>query len=273
VCAAVLIYLERTQEAFEAAGVRFPDDENRTTSDVDVLAETNAGYYVLEHTLIQTYPRQVLDGLQFVELLGPLEDELQGILPVGDFTLSVGICGVQGAKDTTRIRTLVADWVKEQAPALALEPPGNRVVGRPDGVPFDVALMRHLGHVNRLKVMRSADLDTLRMPLAECLETAMTRKLPKLAAAGEKVGGKSVFVMESADHLKDHCDLIAALEEVEGTQIKAPDLMFFVETQSGEAWFVRPVNRSKQGFVPGEAVVVTRDEANEFLERVCDAAR
>ena len=268
VCGAVLIFLERN-EKLTFSGVRFPDYENRETRDVDLLAECGTARLVLEHTLVQSYHDQEFDGIQFVDLLYPLGDELTGSLPPGEFTLYTGIGEVRGSKNADRIRASIADWIRQQAPTIALDgPTGNHVTGRPDRVPFEVTLLRTRGSTSRLKVLRSADTEALQEPLGECLKTALVKKLPKLAEAAEREDAQSVFVMESKDHLKDSSDVVAALEKIHETDYIEPDSIFIVETQCGEEWFVCPIRRIETGISAGDWEVIQETEASEYLKRL-----
>ena len=50
----------------------FPDDDNRKSRDIDALA----GQYAIEHTSIDSIPKQREDDSYFVRALGGLESEI-----------------------------------------------------------------------------------------------------------------------------------------------------------------------------------------------------
>lgn len=266
VCAAVLLHIERI-EGLKYSKVSFPDHENRNSSAVDVLAQNGVFNLTVEHTLVESFPDQVLDGVQFVQLVGPLEQELDGRLPEGDFRLAVMIRAVAGALQGPEIRRALRSWIIENAPLLSLgQPPTNVIRARPPGVPFDIMLSRYKGNRNRLSISRSApdNLDDLR---AERVRTALDKKLPKLALARDG-NTRSVLVMESNDMLNSAQDLARALSETVRPDDEIPDLIYVVETHCGIHWFVYNVRRSEAGFIPDPPEESEQGTAIDYLSRV-----
>lgn len=269
VCAAVLLSIELT-DGVKFTKVRYPDDEHRDRSEIDLLAESSTITMAMEHTLVESFPEQIKDGIWFVDLFLPLESQLTGKLPHGDFRLSAAPGAVRGATEGEKIRTQVYSWIVEKAPILSLgKPPNHRIIGGPPELPLEITLTRYRGSIDRLNIARALpdDIDMLRV---ESIKTALKKKLPKLSKA--KVGStKSIFVMES----NDMANSAPILAEFLGAAVRAdddmPDLIYAVETGFDKEWFVYKVTRADQCFIQDDPIIIEQGRAFGFLSALCSS--
>ena len=88
-----------------------PDTIERNLPAVELLFETPTTKFAIEHTRIESFPNQIVDGKQFAQLLAPLETELEGRLPGFYFLfVDVGEAKVPVSQHGA-IRTAVTDWI------------------------------------------------------------------------------------------------------------------------------------------------------------------
>ena len=92
---------------------RWPDKENRKTSDIDAVA----GCFAIEHTSIDTLPNQRRDSDWFIQAVGGIEKELTGRLP---FRLNITIeyDAVKKGQDWAAIRQNLKDWIINESSSL-----------------------------------------------------------------------------------------------------------------------------------------------------------
>ncbi|MFQ5658187.1 MAG: hypothetical protein ACE5G5_11640 [Candidatus Methylomirabilales bacterium] len=241
VCEAVIHVMgNRKRETLSVVGV--PDEKERQEKAVDFRLRGTSSEFILEHTRIESFPGQITDDRQFVNLLGPLEAELSGTLPTpGHYVLDVAPGAVRGATRGQRVREALVAWVCKKAPALELgsprTAPNHCIREVPTGVPFEVTLCRWPSLDGRFYIARSVRND-LEMKRRLRIGTALDDKCPKLRAA-KFDGVTSVLVFESNDIALANCADIgeAFVKELSRRQDAIPDEVYLVETEL-ERWAV-----------------------------------
>lgn len=217
---------------------------------VELLFKGPTKHYAMEHTLIESFPMQIKDGMDFVALLEPLEQELSGVLP-GTYTLtvSVGVTGGISVGDHPRIRELVSQWILSSGPSLecgaSRKGPRCVITERPMGVPFSLTLYRSTASGSRLKISRFSpeDLEDQRL---ERVREALKRKCPKLSKHQDD--RETVLALEYCDialGAPDKIGLAVGLALAERVDRKdAPHSIFLVDTYIERPW---PVWTLKEG--------------------------
>ncbi len=106
----------------------WPDEENRTSNDIDAIA----GQFAIEHTSIDTVENQRRNNAWFMDAIGDIEKELKGHF---SFRLEVVIPyeGTQ-CKDRQAIKDAMKSWLLTEAPRLA---EGIHNVKGVIGIPFN----------------------------------------------------------------------------------------------------------------------------------------
>jgi len=107
---------------------RWPDKENRKTSEIDAIA----GCFAIEHTSIDTLPNQRRDSDWFIQAVGGIEKELTASLP---FRLNITIeyDAVASGQNWATIRQNLNAWIIDESPRLN---DGLSVPEKVHGVPF-----------------------------------------------------------------------------------------------------------------------------------------
>jgi hypothetical protein len=214
-----------------------PDKTERQRQAVEMLFESPTARYAMEHTRIESFPGQIVDGVMFSRLLEPLEKELTGRLP-GRYSLTVGVGATDGirASDQQRIRELVKRWIMSKAESLDTRGAGSVVTEQPPGVPFAITLLRSSLPGSRMVISRSWP-DALEEQRLKRVQTALARKCPKLAEYKAE-NRQTVLVLESDDiGLGCHGAIREAVAKAVVSRDDVPDRIFLAETET-RPWFV-----------------------------------
>ena len=240
VCKAVVDFIAR-RKGIVIEYIDYPDEKERTKEEVDVLVKASSGEIVLEHTRIESYPKQIEDWSQVRRLLKPLEEILDKQLPMpGHYELAVKVGAAKGAKNTESIQKALIKWIKKQAPALQLGSPEvapkHYTSGRPEGVPFEVSLYRWPRNDGKFWIVENAP-DDLESKRRERIHEALMDKCPKLWKAKEDKR-TSILLLESDDIcLGNHLSVGKILMDELPLRIDAPDEVYFAGTEL-ETWIV-----------------------------------
>jgi len=107
---------------------RWPDKENRKTSDIDAIA----GCFAIEHTSIDTLSNQRRDSDWFMQAVGGIEKELSVLVP---FRLKITIeyDAVTKGQDWATIRQNLKTWIINDSPRLDN---GRSILEDVPGIPF-----------------------------------------------------------------------------------------------------------------------------------------
>jgi len=206
---------------------------------IEWIYETAKTRFALEHTRIESFPKQIAEGKRFAQLLGPLEEELAGRLPGAFFLIvDVGVAKAP-AQQHAEIRRALAEWILANGGALDPEektgPGGNcDIAATPIGVPFEVTLHRDCDYESRLLIMQRfvGDGEALRR---ERIAEALGRKCPKLQEA-QNNGCVSVLILESDDiALANRVAAAAATVAELAARDDVPDIVVWART-STQPW-------------------------------------
>jgi hypothetical protein len=213
--------------------IRRPERETACPKDarIDYCVDVGAVTLAIEHTLIEAFPSQIKDGIQFAAFAEPIQDAFKTGLP-GNYglTLEIGSLAGLSKQKIPEIREAVIEWIRREAPLLSA-PPNHFICARPEGVPFKVSLHKHKASWRKecLVAMRAApvDLETRR---TERLRCALKRKQPKLRI-WEEQGAKSVLVLECGDiALSNEIEIKDALAKVVAFPGELPNYVILVDT-------------------------------------------
>lgn len=229
VCEAALELLS-TREGSSFAVLEHPELSERQRPAVELLVKLGLTEWVVEHTQVESFPGQIEDDQRFVELLGPLEDELHDKLPgPGGYRLVVDAQAVAGIKrpHVTPTRQAISEWVRTKATALGI---GEAIFEQPEGVPFELTLL-HVSYGNGTFMIRRFVPPELEARRQERIRKALEAKCPKLRQA-RGADRKSLLVLESNDIALANAQVIA---EACATEIRqrsdAPDVVYLIETE------------------------------------------
>ncbi|MFQ5741471.1 MAG: hypothetical protein ACE5JX_20940 [Acidobacteriota bacterium] len=212
---------------------------------VEWVFDTPTARFAVEHTRIESFPKQIGEGKRFAQLLGPLETELAGKLP-GAFFLIVDVGTAKAPSGQhAELRKALSEWILAKGAALDPEeqtgPHGNcKITESPPGVPFEVTLHRDSNYDSRLFIIQNltGDLESLRR---DRIREALSRKCPKLLEA-QRGGRVSVLILESDDiALANQVAIAEATVEELAARSDAPDVVIWARTstQPWKAWLIK----------------------------------
>lgn len=218
-----------------------PDCHENRQQAVDLIARDRVGEFAVEHTGLDSFPRQRGEGAWLQQELAPLEAELSGSLGVaGTFRLVVPNGALRGMPRGARalVLGLVRDWISRTAPTLQIGSPAT-VPAHSAIAPGElggVVLQRWRGPVGgRLVVSRvpPEELEALRQVVAT---GALERKAPKLEQArrGQRT---TVLVLEVWDVALANAGVVATavIEACGQFAGPLPDAIVEVDT-TGAPW-------------------------------------
>lgn len=224
---------------------------------VDLLFRLGTDHYALEHTQIEAFPGQIRHDARFWQFISPVMDQLGDSMPrpgVYDLVFPLDTRMNARADELDRRRAALVQWVREAARELhALHPQrldratcphgfeGERI-GRPEGFPFDVRLIRSVHwsesgvHDGVILPVRTAPSDN--EPLRrKRIETALESKREKLAYRKTE-GARTVLALESSDMvLTNHALVGNHLAELLPSQPSWLDELHFIDTTTS-TWSV-----------------------------------
>jgi hypothetical protein len=236
---------KRRNEVF--SDVEMPDEMERERQAVDLAFQSTYGKFVMEHTQIESFPEQILDGIRLINILSPLEARLQNTLPVpGHYQLAIEVGALKRVKDAERLRQFLTDWIIKTAPLLKTHPISDRCIKEtPPGVPFPVLLCRYPGLDGRFILCRYSPKE-LEKERRVRLDKAINDKCPKLH--GAKGEATSILVLESDDIALANHDLIAeAVKDQFREEDLLPDEIYLVETEE-EPWLITVLKEGAEWF-------------------------
>ncbi len=206
----------------EYSVVSVPDEVNRTTPDIDALAEAEGGpRLAIEHTLVQTLRGQKTDNIRFMEVIVPLSLRLAPLLP-HDMHLILPHGALQTGMNWSDIVAALERWVLAGADSF---PQGFSSHPDIEGVPFGVDVLKPYDPIGLpFEITRMGpDKETRQNEVKGLLVEALERKHDKLSVyAGEDT--EVVLLLESEDWvLIGPTDLYAAYREARGMS-ETPDI-------------------------------------------------
>ncbi len=248
VCTALIDFIAK-QKNLTIREICCPDKEKKNNlPSVDRLIKCPDVEIVLEHTLIESYPKQIADSKRVDNLLGPLRAKLAGELPKpGHYELSIDVGAVKGAKDTKIVQTALIKWIKEKAPLLQVGSPNvapaHYIREKPPEVPFEVTLYRLSRSDGGFWISVNAPED-LKKSRRQRIRKAIEDKCPKLCKArGDKC--ISILLLESDDLFLGNCSETAqAIAKELCPRNDSPEEIYLVETEI-KPWVVWVLKEGK----------------------------
>lgn len=226
---------ERKRELF--SGLGWPDEKERAKKAVDVNFSGEGSKYVMEHTQIESFPKQIADGVRIMQLLYPLEKSLSDCLPgPGHYQLSVVFGAIEGSMDYDKIRSILEKWIREKVLTLEIgspvTAPRHCLRETPPGLPFEVSLYRWPGRDGVFRIYCFVP-EKINERRRERIKIALEDKCPKLKFAKINADAKSILVFESNDiALGNYVDIATAvIEEISKRSDDIPDEIYLVETE------------------------------------------
>ena len=166
---------------------RRPDEENRSSRDIDAIA----GRFAIEHTSIDTLPKQRRDADWFMRVAGSLERELVTTLP---FRLSITLeyDAVKTGQNWSAIRAELKNWITNESPRLL---DGRFILDNLPGIPFRLHVVKSR---ERPPGVFFARFQPNNDSLSSRVRVAFDRKAEKLAKY-QAPGTTTILLIESDD--------------------------------------------------------------------------
>ena len=212
--------------------VRYPDQENSATRDIDAYATAPGERpLAIEHTNIESFSGQFADNKRFAQHYGQLETDLKDAF---DFRMRLYLPVFAFRKGTNwkQARDTVRDWLLQNASSL---PDGFSPV-QVSGLPFSIAVHKDGKGSSRFTVARwapaSADVDVeATLNIARALEN----KNDQMKKYRDE-GAYNILVLESSDSaLVNHSTLYKAfLQALEMVPIPNIDEVWLASTYAPE---------------------------------------
>ena len=179
---------------------RCPDEENRTSSDIDAIA----GPFAIEHTSIDTLPNQRRNNEWFMKVIEGIEEEFSSQL---SFRLSISFYDGSIAKgqDWKKICQGFKNWINQEKDNPRLEDGPHWINNIPD-IPFRFHVIKEHDPSQGVRFSRFPPEDT---DLPNRVRKLFDRKAKKLGKY-QNFGKTTVLLVESND---------IALMDIQGRKI------------------------------------------------------
>lgn len=175
--------------------VRWPDEENRSSRDIDAYAEAaGAISLAIEHTKIESFYGQLADNERFGQHYGELESQLKHAFDFG-LELVLPLFAFQKGTKWAAIRDLIRDWLLANAQSF----PQGRSSYQIPGVPFSITVFKDTGGIKSFFVARRAPSDRdVQIETIQNIAGALEDKNSQLSKY-RAAGAHSILVLESVD--------------------------------------------------------------------------
>jgi hypothetical protein len=219
----------------------YPDEEERQSPAIDLLAHDGLGPISVEHTLIEPYSAQLHDNKRVVEVFAGFPERFgRGLESPGHYTLGIHTRGghLFPRRDKAKALDRLETWIRAQNLPIPEIPPrrANHIVGIPPEVPIAVTLyrMRCLPEDDGSLGVAFLRPDDQEQQRVERIGKALEDKTPKLEAA-RQTGGITLLVLESHDNIMSNPVVIAqgVYAAAQGHSV-LPDAIVCVETSAGD---------------------------------------
>lgn len=199
---------------------RWPDEENRNSSDIDAVA----GKFAIEHTSIDTIINQRRDSDWFMQAVGQLEKELS---PKLKYHLSITIPyeGIQKGHNFSSIKERLRSWILNDSAKL---PDCTRTISGVTGIPFEFRVIKASDRSPGLFFSRFVPDDPA---LPNRLKELLDRKAEKLASY-KNDGKTTILLVESGDiALMNESKMLKAIRTGFGNSLpEGVDQIWYVHT-------------------------------------------
>lgn len=176
-----------------------PDKTIRNSKACDSIATIGKKRVAIEHTSIDSYPKQREEGALFLELFVPIKNVLEKELKIpGRFVLCTDSNINLKRFNFEKVRPLIINWCLEKAGNLEIGSPSTAprhfISEQLPGIPFKIKLYRWQGQNGvRLSMNLSEEIE---IELIEVLKSAMSSRGKKVVSYKEK-GFKTILLLES----------------------------------------------------------------------------
>lgn len=246
-CDAVLRILEEQHHAKRLDVVR----DTSAQRGVEVTCTIGSQHYALEHTLIEPFPDNKKDDIEFTRVFDDaFETEVRDMLrPELAYDVYVDVYAFAGMKikELLALRQALIVWLRTTLPKLPT-PSGFRqtsISGDRPEAPVRVRLNAHRSKTlgGRLLPGRFAPVDLEELRRARLLK-ALDDKGPKLHAARRK-STRTVLVVENTDIALTNAGLVGEIfQELSARVRHMPDDIFMVDTGTMRYFYVTQVRRN-----------------------------
>ncbi len=243
-CDAVLRIIEEQHHAKRVDVVR----DTATQRGVEVTCTIGGQHYALEHTLIEPFPENQKDNIEFSKIFDePFEAHVRDLLKADlVYEVHVDVYAFAGmkVKELSAARQALIAWLRATLPSLPVpsEYPQTSIHGDRPEAPVRVRLSCHRSKAlgGRLLPGRvaPAELETLRRTR---LKKALQDKSPKLHAA-KLPGTRTVLVLENADIAVTNASIVGqVIDHLAQAAAYIPDNIFLVDTGTQNRFYVTQV--------------------------------
>jgi hypothetical protein len=179
---------------------KWPDKENRNSSDIDAIAADLA----IEHTSIDTLPDQRRDSDWFMRAAGGLQQEIS-VKPPFRLRITLEYDAVKKGQNWNAIRSAIKSWVTDKASHLE---DGRHILSDIPGIPFRLHVTKASDRRPAVIIGRFAPSDDT---LPNRIREQFTRKADKLAKYSTMA---KILLVESDDSaLMNEGDMLNAIRQ------------------------------------------------------------
>jgi hypothetical protein len=249
-CDAVIRWIE-IREGAPREQLRFPEQE-RHEHPVELTCLIGNHLFAFEHTGIEPFEDQI--RLEVEAHFSPLRQEISQHVPLGEqYELRVPAHAMRALSKAERSRAILSlsNWIRDQAPRLALAPIGRLeapAIRRADAsVAFDAYLHRNSlpkvpGHLSIVQLV-----DQLDESRTQRIKRACDKKFPKLNAWKAQSARTVLVLEENDDQLTNVIAVTESLLAAEADMPNKPDEVYLVTT-SLAPWYVWRVRLGRRYF-------------------------
>jgi len=189
--------------------VRRPDEENRQSPAVEVVASDSTGKTLaIEHTLIQPFEGERIDTDRFIRVFGGLEDCDDLKKPGCNVDVIVRVGSIPTGVRWDYVAGQVREHLKRRVPILGEGSTVERIAGLPVELSVTLLIQAHGSEeADHVWISRFGSLASLK----EVVRTALKRKLPKLLAEN---ADRRMLLLEQADIAHGHGAVRVAVDEL-----------------------------------------------------------
>jgi hypothetical protein len=204
----------------------FPDQQNRSSQDIDAIAFP----FAIEHTSIDTVENQRRNKDWFGKFANPLREALGSNVP---FYLNITISydSIRRGPALDDVRTAFESWVREKSPSLQ---EGCSCVSSTEGIPFDFEVEKRNDWTPGLILTRRAPTDDT---LAERMSNTIEKKAGKLQRYHSAY--TTVLLIENDDRILMNKEkmLRAIHRSYSDGPPKGVDQIWYADTSNSVRWW------------------------------------
>ncbi|MCD4693361.1 MAG: hypothetical protein K8R79_10640 [Calditrichales bacterium] len=168
----------------------WPDKVNRTTKEIDAIAETERLKIAIEHTSIDVLPNERRDDSRFYQIVGGLRNELINKLKFR-VTIIIPSYSITKGYDYKKVRENLKNWLLKNVPTLTF---GSKTI-LADGIPFEFEIKKEKSGRNKIAIGRDVPLDNTFVDRLSYILNEKSQKLQRY----EKEDYKTVILVENSN--------------------------------------------------------------------------